>query len=285
MLPTLHGPVLLAPEWESAAFDALARLRNHTVRPPASAVVLDDSSYSARRLFTLADGIAIIGVSGLLVDKLGYIGWGCVTGYDGLRCQLAQAFDDPEVKAIALDIDSGGGDVSGCFDLVDWMVEQKVRAGKPMAAILTETAYSAAYAIATAADSIAVPRTGGVGSIGAMCVHWDYSAMLDREGLVPSMIYSGRHKVEGNPLQALPDDVRARWQTSVDELRTLFAETVVRNRKAAGASLTVEKVLGTEARCFAGPSGVAEAVQMGLADAVMAPDQAFAALVEHVSTI
>jgi ClpP class serine protease len=42
---------------------------------------------------------------------------------------------------------------------------------KPIHAILTENAYSAAYAIASAADRISVPRTGGVGSVGVITMH------------------------------------------------------------------------------------------------------------------
>lgn len=284
MFPTLQGPALIAPEWESAAADALLRFRATRGNPPPSVVALADISAGGQRLYGVADGVAVIPVGGLLVAKLGYVGWGWITGYDGLRVQLAQAFADPEVKGIALDIDSGGGDVAGCFDLVEWAMAAKVAAGKPVGAILSETAYSAAYAFASWADSIAVPRTGGVGSIGAVCVHWDFSAMLAREGLKPSLIASGQHKVDGNPFQPLPEDVRMRWTATVDDLRRLFAETVARNRQAAGAALTMEQAMGTEAQCFAGPAGVAEAVRLGLADAILSPDRAFAALVGHVNT-
>ncbi|TOL42864.1 serine peptidase, partial [Vibrio parahaemolyticus] len=70
---------------------------------------------------------------------------------------------------ICLDIDSPGGEVAGCFDLVDLIYE--LRGKKPIYAILSENAYSAAYAIASAADKIYVPRTGGVGSVGVIVIH------------------------------------------------------------------------------------------------------------------
>jgi ClpP class serine protease len=46
--------------------------------------------------------------------------------------------------------------VAGCFDLVDEIYN--ARGKKPIHAILTENAYSAAYAIASAADRISVPE-------------------------------------------------------------------------------------------------------------------------------
>ncbi len=43
-----------------------------------------------------------------------------MTAYDRYFCQ---AIHDPEVKGICLDIDSPGGEVAGCFDLVDLIYE------------------------------------------------------------------------------------------------------------------------------------------------------------------
>ncbi|MQX37885.1 S49 family peptidase [Roseospira navarrensis] len=283
MLPSLRGPALLAPEWEGYARDAVARMAalNGTIPDGATALA---GVTGTRRLYPVVEGVAVVGVSGLLVHKLGFIGCDFITGYDGIRAQLAQAFADPEVRAIVLDIDSGGGTVAGCFDLVDWIVAAKAESGKTVAAILSEEAYSAAYAIATAADSIAVPQTGGVGSIGAVIMHLDISRLLEHDGVAVSLIHAGQHKVDGNPFQALPDTVRADWQRAVDDTRRLFAAVVARNRQAAGAALTEQDALDTEARCLKGPTGTAEAVRIGLADAVMPPDAAFAAVLHHLET-
>jgi hypothetical protein len=71
-----------------------------------------------------------------------------MTGYDGIRQNFLTALEDPAVRAIVLDIDSPGGEVAGCFDLVDTIYA--ARGEKPIWAILDESAYSAAYAIASA---------------------------------------------------------------------------------------------------------------------------------------
>lgn len=223
------------------------------------------------------DGIAIIGVYGYLTDRTPWWGSRYMTGYDALRWQLATALEDDDVLGIVLDVDSYGGLVTGCFDLVDWIMAAKKAAGKPIVSILSECAYSAAYAIACAADSISVPRTGGVGSIGVITMHVDMSGALDRWGEKITLITHGDHKGDGNPYGPLPDDVRDAMQKEIASIGRLFEATVARNRQAAGAKLTAEQVAAFQARTFDGPDGVAEAVRLGLADAVASPADAFQA--------
>lgn len=233
------------------------------------------NSLATSRSYDVIDSIAVIGVYGLLVDSLP---WDCgrwATGYDRIAAQLSQAFYDADVKGIVLDIDSCGGMVSGCFDLVDWIAQQKLAAGKPLAAILTECAYSGAYAIASVADDIVVPRTGGVGSIGVVMTHIDMSGMLEQAGIKVTVLTAGAHKADGNPYEPLPAGVRAEIDTRLEAVRQLFAQTVVKNRTAAGHAITLAEVLATEGRIYSGPDGTAEAVRLGLADEVMAPQHAF----------
>lgn len=229
------------------------------------------------------DGIAVIGVHGALIDKLGWWGGSWATGYDVLRWQLGEAHEDADVKGIVLDVDSYGGMVAGCFDLCDFAVAAKQASGKPVAAILSECAYSAGYAVASTADSIAVPRTGGIGSIGVVTMHWDISGALEKWGEKVTIIAAGKHKADRNPFGPLPDEVLARITAEVEETRQLFAATVVKNRAGAENAPSLDKVLGTEARIFDGQAALAEAITLGLADAIAAPADAFAAFAAHVN--
>jgi signal peptide peptidase SppA len=231
-----------------------------------------------RKVYDVVNGIAVIPVEGTLVNKTGTIDpYSGMTGYDGLTVKLTEAYDDSEVRGIMLDIESGGGEVAGCFDLVDLIHANRGR--KPVWSVLSEDAYSAAYAIASAADRITVPATGGVGSIGVVCLHADYSGQLAEAGVKVTLIHAGSHKVDGNPYEPLPDDVRGEIQAEIDQVRQTFADRVARGRSAAGRKMSIEEVLATEARTFMGAAGVAA----GLADAVMSPRAAFAALVEQAS--
>jgi hypothetical protein len=56
------------------------------------------------------------------------------------------------------------------FDLVERMRAIKADNGKPLWAVTNESALSAAYAIASAADRLYVTRTGEAGSVGVVAV-------------------------------------------------------------------------------------------------------------------
>lgn len=245
-----------------------------------SAMMEDDDGYFSRKArkdsgYDVLEGIAIIPVYGTLVQKLGTLRpYSGMTGYDGIRRVFLTAVNDPEVKGICLDIDSPGGEVAGCFDLVDLIYAE--RGKKPIHAILSENAFSAAYAIASAADKIYVPRTGGVGSVGVIVIHCDWSQHIKDDGLKVSIITYGNRKAESNPYVALSDEAKAAIQHDVDEMGRLFVSTVSRNR---GLSETV--IRNTQAACYL----AAEGVQMGLADAVASPDVAFQELMKESGVI
>ncbi|HCT1428430.1 TPA: S49 family peptidase [Morganella morganii] len=245
-----------------------------------STMMEDDDGYFSRKArkdsgYDVLEGIAIIPVYGTLVQKLGTLRpYSGMTGYDGIRRVFLTAVNDPEVKGICLDIDSPGGEVAGCFDLVDLIYAE--RGKKPIHAILSENAFSAAYAIASAADKIYVPRTGGVGSVGVIVIHCDWSQRIKDDGLKVSIITYGNRKAESNPYVALSDEAKAAIQHDVDEMGRLFVSTVSRNR---GLSETV--IRNTQAACYL----AAEGVQMGLADAVASPDVAFQELMKESGVI
>jgi len=214
------------------------------------------------------DGVAVVRVSGLLVQRWHPMSEEGVTGLDWLRAQLILAFSDPKVRAIVMDIDSFGGEVAGTFDLVDMI--HAARGMKPVWAILTEEAYSGAYALASAADRIMIPRTGGAGSIGVIAMVLEMYRALHKAGTTVHPIRHGERKDEINEFEPLSDDARARLQARVDACGALFVETVARNR-----GLRPRAIRALQAGTFLGP----DSVRLGLADAVSAPDQAYEALV------
>ena len=191
-----------------------------------------------------------------------------LTSYEGIAAQLQAALADPAIRGIALDIDSFGGEVAGAFDLADRI--RAALAQKPVHAFVADHALSAAYALASQADRIVLPRTGAVGSIGVVAMHSDMSGALDQKGIAVTLIHAGARKVDANPYQPLPEAVRARIAGEIEDLRQLFAETVAEGR---GRRLDTLQALSTEAAVFRGEA----AVFAGLADAVADPVTAFRA--------
>jgi signal peptide peptidase SppA len=210
-------------------------------------------------------GVAVIHICGTLVQKLGSLRpYSGMTGYDGIRQAFLTAMTDPDVSGICLDIDSPGGEVAGCFDLVDEIYN--ARGEKPIHAILTENAYSAAYAIASAADRISVPRTGGVGSVGVITMHLDWTQRIKEDGLKVTIVTFGSRKAEGSPYRELSEEALSAIQNDINTMGDLFVSTVARNR-----GISPKIIKNTQAACFMAADGV----ELGLADEVCTPDAAF----------
>lgn len=244
---------------------------------PVSASAWDDDFEGPGRVpepgYEVAMGLAKIDVQGTTVAKLGGVRpMSGMTGYDGVRQNVLAAAIDPKAKAIVLDVDSPGGEVSQLFDLVDTIkaVDQEL---KPVYAILTENAFSAGYAIASAARRIYVPRTGGTGSIGIVCAHCDLSKAIEKAGIKVTFLYDGDRKVDGVSELPLSDAAYERAMKDIRTIGSIFKATVARNR-----GLSVEKIHDMQAGTFLGADGVAA----GLADEVAAPDAAFQDILDRV---
>jgi signal peptide peptidase SppA len=225
------------------------------------------------KAFPLVKNVAVLEVDGTLVNKNGSLGPDCgMTGYDGLRTQLMAALQDPEVGAIALYIDSPGGEVAGCFDLAELILG--ARALKPIWAIVDGLAASAAYALASCCTKITCSSVGMLGSIGVIVAHTDLSKMLDKEGVKVTLIYAGKHKADGNSFNPLAPETEATFQAEIDSLWDQFADLVARGRKTSPAA--VKKL---EAQTFLAPA----ALKLKLCDVVQSPAEALAELIETVA--
>jgi ClpP class serine protease len=98
---------------------------------------------------------------------------------------------------------------------------------------------------------------------------------MDNAGVKVTFVFAGKHKVDGNAYEPLPEDVKKRWQASIDETYSVFVSTVARNR-----SLDETFVRSTEALTYS----AREAVTNGLADAIGPLDDAVAAFVADLSS-
>jgi ClpP class serine protease len=227
-------------------------------------------------IYNVVNGAAIIPINGSLAHKTGDLHASSgIVGYDGLTAKLRLARADDNVAGIWLDFNSYGGEVNGCFDLADEIREGSARGGgKPVWSCINESAFSAAYALASQADVVLAPRTAGCGSIGVVMMHADYSEMLKADGVKVTLIHAGEHKVDGNPYEALPQDVYQTWLASCESVRSLFAETV-----AKGRGISVAAALATEARCY----DAAPALAIGLIDSVVSAAAGLDAFIAHLN--
>jgi signal peptide peptidase SppA len=224
-----------------------------------------------RKPFAYADGVAVIPVQGMLLNRCDWCWPGYLTGYNFLRAQMQAATQDPDVETIVLDCDSGGGECAGCFELCDDMYA--MRDLKKIVAVVDSNCYSACYAVASTAHKIIVTPSGGAGSIGVVATHVDMSGMLDKFGVKVTFIFAGDHKVDGNPYEKLPDDVRAQIQANVNLSYDAFVAQVARNR-----GLSDKAVRDTKAQCFRAE----DALKLGLVDAIQPPSKALGTFIDEL---
>jgi signal peptide peptidase SppA len=218
-------------------------------------------------------GIAVIPIHGSLVrHTVGLEADSGLTSYQGVQQMLDMARDDGAVDAILLDIDSPGGESSGVFDLADKI--RTIGLQKPVWAVANDMAFSAAYALASAAQKVFVSRTGGVGSIGVIAMHVDQSVKDAQDGLHYTAVYAGSRKNDLSPHGPMTTEAQRFLQGEVDRVYGLFVDTVARHR-----GLSSNTVRDTEAGLFFGK----EAVRAGLADAVGTLDDALLALTDSLA--
>lgn len=219
-------------------------------------------------------GIVVLPIHGTLVQRTsGLDALSGLVSYQSLGRSLDRLLADEAVRGIVLDVDSAGGEAAGVFDLAD-----KIRAGraiKPIVAVANDAAFSAAYALASAASSVWVTRTAGVGSIGVIALHVDQSQRDAQLGYRYTPITAGKHKNDATPHEQLAPEAQAVIQAEVDRLYNLFVDTVAAQRGLAAAA-----VRATEAALFFGEA----AVRAGLADRVGTLDDALAALTAELDS-
>jgi ClpP class serine protease len=135
-------------------------------------------------------------------------------------------------------------------------------------------AFSAAYALASAASRVFVSRTGGVGSIGVIAMHVDQSEKDAQDGVHYTAVFAGDRKNDLNPHEPISSKAHAFLKAEVNRIYGLFVETVARHR-----GIEPSAVRDTEAGLFFGQAAVA----MGLADAIGTFDEALAQLLASLS--
>lgn len=226
------------PKFSAAAAARLAGrpLAFARSRLPALLAFDPDEGWSAPQIdhapyVVLDGGVAVVSVIGPLVARGDWLSalLGAIA-YPNLVGAVDQAMHDPAVRAIVLEMDSPGGEVAGLFDAVTTLRDLKDRYGKPLHAVASEAALSAAYAIASGADRMLVTRTAEVGSVGVVAVHVDESGADKQSGLAWTYVFAGDRKVDGNEHAPLSDRARTDMQTDVDRLHAELCSIVAANR-------------------------------------------------------
>jgi len=214
---------------EKSTRDRIEKARAEGVRPTPE----QQTEFLGARTGDRVPGLAMAGdraeiqVRGVLTQEPDFLSWFLGlenTTYPDINAALAAAQADPDVKAITLAIDSPGGEWDGLFSTVNAINGTT----KPITARVDGLGASAAYAIASQADSITAANQGvRVGSVGVAIDTYVYTG-----GGIEDISITSSEAPEKRP-DLMTAEGKAAVQAQLDELHDLFVTTIAAGRAAA----------------------------------------------------
>ena len=177
---------------------------------------------------------------------------------------LKSAFGNPNVKAIALSIDSGGGAPVEAERINAAIRSLKASHPKPIFAVINNIGASAAYMVAAQADEVIAGKYSLVGSIGAVMESWRLDEAIAKFEVTQRTYASGRLKAFLNPFAPLTPEMDEKAQSLVSKMGSVFVADVTQQR---GDKLAKGFDLGT-GEIWSGQ----EAKDLGLVDQIATLD-------------
>lgn len=215
--------------------------------------------------FSRQGEVGIISIRGPLVNiDSPWERYMSVTSYMEIRRALIYGASQSDVKAILLDIASGGGAVSGCADCGD-LIATIDKSVKPVYTFSGDLMGSAATWLGLGARKVYVSKSTISGSIGVISTHKEYSKALKEAGIGVTVQRAGEFKALANQFEPLSDAAKKQIQGQLDEAYKLFIEWAAERR---GTSVQAADAAFGQGREFFGEAAVAA----GLADGVSSFD-------------
>ena len=235
-----------SPFWaiRSEAVPAALTALSRGPRPTASEMIWEAAKPSI--LGKTGGKIQVIPVEGVLT-KDGPAWYG--SSYDSIGKAVETAAADPEVKHIVLAVDSPGGEVTGLPEAAASIAAAaKV---KPVTAMVTGMAASAAYFMASQARDVVLTPSGEVGSVGVRMMHVYYSKMLEQDGIKVTELSSGKYKTEWSPYKPLSEEAIESEMPRLASIHQDFISAVNAGRGERLGQQMREQRIG-EGRMFSG---------------------------------
>lgn len=238
-----------------------------------------------RVLFFVALAVAVLAIAGRFAMEQGAVGdriaridvVGTILTDPARLRTIERVAEDPLVKAVIVSINSPGGTTAGGEELYEAL--GRLRAEKPVVAVIHELGASAAYMTAIATDRIFSRRLSIVGSIGVLYQHVDAGKLLQTIGVDLDKVQTGPLKAEPDLDEPLTGEVRAAMQALVDDSYEWFVDIVAERRdlpRATVLTLADGRIVtgrqGLEAGLIDAVGGEAEAIEWLEAEREVAAD-------------
>ncbi len=201
--------------------------------------------------------VAVVRLSGVISDRSGISRSGLSAA--GLVTVLETAFKMPNLKAVALEINSPGGS-----PVQSSLIGKRIRAlaeehEVPVIAFAEDVAASGGFWLACAADEIYADDSSVIGSIGVISAGFGFQNAIKKLGVERRVYTAGEMKSTLDPfLREKPDDIERLAELQQDVFNA-FKEMVRERRK--------DKLNASEDELFTGAFWTGRrALEMGLID-------------------
>lgn len=220
------------------------------------------------KLLDVQGNVGIVTVKGSLVNGYaGYMSYYGVTGYGDIRDALVAAVQHPEVSAILMNFDTGGGAVAGVHETAQLI--SRVDKIKPIVGYNGGTQASAGLWLGSSVRTSYLAETAITGSLGIIMVHAERSKQLEQDGVKVTVIRAGSEKALASQYEPLTKEAKASLEAQAEVMYGIFLGHVASNR---GVSNTVADTKFGQGREFIGQ----QAVDVGLVDHVGTLEDAYA---------
>jgi len=203
-----------------------------------------------------AGKITVIPLSGTITTEGSSSFSGSTITPELVKDYLTKVENDKAVKAIVFHIESPGGEIAPCQEIL-WEIE-RVKETKPIVVSMGSTAASGGYYISTKADKIVALPTTMMGSIGVIFQLINIEGLLEKLGIQIETFKGGKYKDMYWGFRELTPEEEEITQGMVDEYYEQFIDVV-----AEGRGLSEEEVRNlATGQTYSGT----EAKELGLVD-------------------
>jgi protease-4 len=147
---------------------------------------------------------------------------------DDMRYALEQAREDDDVRAVVLEIDSPGGEVTASDAIYNAVV--RTRAKKPVIVYMDSLAASGGYYVACGGKYLMANETTITGSIGVIIQTLNYEQLFNKIGLASIIFKSGKFKDMLNGARPITPEEREYVQSFVMKTYDKFLGIVATER-------------------------------------------------------
>ncbi len=194
--------------------------------------------------------IAVISLSGTITTGDSSLFSGSTITPELVRDYLTRAEEDNEVKAIVFRIESPGGEIEPCQEIL-WEIE-RVKETMPIVVSMGGMAASGGYYISTQAHKIVAMPTTQTGSIGVISAVINVEELLEKLGIQIEIFKGGKYKDMHWGFRELTPEEEEIMQGMVDEYYEQFVDVVAEGRGLSKEEVrnlaTGQLYTGTEAK-------------------------------------